>query len=244
MIVCALCGCAGQRHTVYTTQQCIRCNNIVFVADGAGDFQLTSTALRQVIAEDGLPIDIQTVDWSHGWGRVISDQVDFCYAKAEGRRLAGQIAARKAACPKASISLVGHSAGTSVVLSAAENLPPGVIDEIVLLAPSISCDYDLRPALCSSARGIDTFSSKRDVLALGLGTAILGTADRRWAPAAGRVGFRPTVDGPADEALVAKLRVHPWDQVVAWTGNHGGHDDSYRKSYLRAYVVPLLMPAN
>jgi hypothetical protein len=139
------------------------------------------------------------------------------------------------------VTLLGHSAGAAVVLGAAENLPPGVIDEIVVLAPSVSRDYDLRPALRSSARGIDAFSSENDRLALGVGTYVLGTADRRWVPAAGRVGFRPIVESSEDAALVAKLRVHPWHPIVAWTGNHGGHDDSYRSGYLRAYVLPALM---
>jgi pimeloyl-ACP methyl ester carboxylesterase len=212
---------------------------VVFVADGAGDFLLTSAALHQAFTDCHLPLNVEPFEWSHGVGRVVRDQVDYCHARSEGRKLAWAVLAYRAACPDGEVYLVGHSAGTAVVLAAAEDLPPCTVDRIFLLAPSVSADYDLRCALRATRGSIEVFHSGRDVFALGLAIAIVGTADRCWGAAAGRVGFRPVICSPADAALYSRLRQHPWDCSVAWTGNRGGHYGSYEQEYLRAYVIPL-----
>jgi hypothetical protein len=123
-------------------------------------------------------------------------------------------------------------------------LPPDSVERMVLLAPAVSATYDLRPALASCRRGVDVFYSGRDWAALGIGTALVGTADRRWSAAAGRVGFRPVADCPGDQALFARLRQHPWHPCVTWAGNAGGHYGGYQPAFLRAYVLPLLRPEN
>jgi hypothetical protein len=115
------------------------------------------------------------------------------------------------------------------------------VERIVLLSPAVSSGYDLRPALCTARLGIDVFCSERDWAVLGLGVGIVGTTDRQWTAAAGRFGFKPIVQSPEDGALYAKLHEHPWDACVAWTGNAGGHFDTYlQPRYLHAYVLPLL----
>jgi pimeloyl-ACP methyl ester carboxylesterase len=242
LAACAVSGCAGLPHEVRAPACCGCERGVVFTADGAGGFGTTSSALRSAIAEEGLPLCVATVPWSHGFGRGLADQVDYGHARAEGACLAGEVLARRQSCPGGAIFLVGHSAGCAVVLAAAEALPPGSVDGIVLLAPSVSADYDLRPALCCARRGIDVFTSERDLLFLGLGTSLVGTADRRWSAAAGRVGFRPVAVTPEDFALYAKLRQHPWHSCVAWTGNPGTHYGCHFPRYLRAYVLPLLCP--
>src|SRR5438105_4489221 len=59
----------------------------VFVADGAGNFQVTSRTLRAVAQSDGYPLKIATFKWSHGYGRVIADQICFSHARTEGKLL-------------------------------------------------------------------------------------------------------------------------------------------------------------
>jgi len=216
----------------------------VFVADGAGGFLEASDSLRRALAEEGRPLCVETFYWSHGTGRILADQIDAGHARQEGQQLACQIAAYRQRAPQSEIYLVGHSAGTGVALAAAEGLPPGSVDRIVLLAPAVSREYDLRPALRTARGGIDVFVSQRDVGYLGLATAVLGTADRTWSSAAGRVGFRPQVVCPEDFSLFAKLRQHPWNPCVEWTGNHGGHYGTYEPRFLHAYVLPLLTPVS
>jgi hypothetical protein len=213
---------------------------LVFVANGCGDLSSISTSLRQVAAETGLPLQIETCNWSHGSGRYLIDHVDHANHRAHGWQLAARIVACRQACPDRRIYLIGHSAGCAVVLAAAEMLPPDSVDCIILLAPSVSAAYDLRQALLSARCGIDVFYSRRDRLVLGLTMRIVGTADHRGRKAAGRVGFRPVLACPEDAVLYSKLRQHPWQCDVAWTGNHGGHNGCKKACFLRAYVLPLL----
>lgn len=221
---------------------------IVFTADGIGGYGATTTALREIAEESSLPLFVQTVPWSHGHGRILADHVDYRRNREEGRKLAAQIACYlrpQQQGPPLPVSLVAHSGGSAVVLAATEFLPPNSIERIVLLAPSVSADYDLRPALRCARQGVDVFHSQRDRGYLGVGVATFGTADRRWtSAAAGRVGFRlPPATCPEDTVLYARLRQHPWEASVAWTGNDGGHFGSHNTAFLRAYVVPLLLPS-
>src|SRR5437763_1042817 len=75
----------------------------------------------------------------------------------------------------------------------------------------------------ASRDGIDLFHSTRDRWVLGLGVRIVGTTDGDCRTPAGRVGFQAIVNNPADAALYAKLRQHPWDPSVEWSGHTGGH---------------------
>ena len=232
-------GCASSRQPVACG--CLAPHaDVVFVADGSGDYRTTSKALCEATSACGAPLRVETFVWSHGYSRMLIDHVDHCNHLKEGRRLAAFLAAAKQSCPEHAVYLVGHSSGSAVVLAAAEASPPGSIERIVLLAPAVACDYDLRPALRSVRQGIDVFVSRRDVGALGFGTGIAGTADRRWSAASGRVGFAPILTCPGDELLYAKLRMHPWERCVGWTGNRGSHYGTLEQGFMRAYILPLL----
>lgn len=233
-------GCATSRQSVPPCG-CVAPNaDVVFVADGSGDYRTTSRVLCETVNACATPLRVETFVWSHGYGRMLIDHVDHCNHVEEGRRLAALIAAVKQSCPERAVYLVGHSSGAAVVLAAAEMAPPGSIERIVLLAPAVAYDYDLRPALRSARQGIDVFISRRDVGALVLGTGIVGTADRRLAAASGRVGFTPILTCPGDELLYAKVRIHPWNPSVAWTGNRGSHYGTLESGFVRAYILPLL----
>jgi pimeloyl-ACP methyl ester carboxylesterase len=217
---------------------------IVFAADGAGNFQCSSTALRQFVQEEGLPLHVHTFEWSHGYRRIFADHLDQEHARQEGQRLAEEILCYKKQQPESAlpIDLFAHSAGSAVVLYAAEYLPPDSIECIVLLAPSVSADYDIRPALRCARHGMEVFHSVRDRGYLGVGMAIFGTSDHRRGAVAGRVGFRVPCDAGPDSALYARLHQHPWDPSLNWTGHTGGHFSGYEAGYLRAAVVPCLLP--
>jgi pimeloyl-ACP methyl ester carboxylesterase len=214
---------------------------IVVAVDGAGGFEGFSRTVRQTAAEEKLPLEMRSFRWTHGYCRVISDQMHAAHMRREGRRLADMVLSCREESPGRPIFLVGHSAGCGVVLTAAENLPAGVLDRIVLLAPAVSTKHDLRAALASACRGIDVFYSESDWACLGVGVCLAGTTDRSWTVAAGKVGFRPVVKGPEDEALFTKLRQYPWDPSLSWTGHKGGHYGSYQPGFLRTFVLPLLV---
>jgi pimeloyl-ACP methyl ester carboxylesterase len=244
VLLCA--GCVGLHARTDAPRTCASPGPppqaLVLVADGAGGFNAASASMRDTAAAEGLPLRVETFDWTHGHWRILADQIDREHVIQEGGKLARQVCALAAACPGVPVSLVGHSAGSAVVLAAAESLPPGSVDRIVLLAPAVSACHDLRPALACARRGVDVFYSQGDYLYLGVGTAILGNADRERSAAAGRVGFRPALGCPEDGALLAKLRQYPWDACLKWTGNRGGHYGAYQPGFLRVAVLPLLLP--
>ena len=234
-------GCATSRHDVFSPIGDSRLRGMIFAVDGAGGFQSTTEALTQAVAELHMPVGVVPVEWSHGYGRILADQVDWPYARECGCKLARQITAYRQVFPQNKVFVICHSAGSAVGLAAAEALPPGSIDHIILLSPSISSEYDLRPVLYRVRDGMDLFYSTRDTLQLGVAIALVGTADGCWGcAAAGRVGFQPQIQYPEDAALYGKLRQHPWNPCLAWTGNRGGHYGGYRPEFLKAFVLPLL----
>jgi pimeloyl-ACP methyl ester carboxylesterase len=214
---------------------------VVFVANGSGDFRTVSGNLSQVVAQTGTSLQVEAFVWSQGYGRYVADHTGHANHIAQGRRLAAEVAAYHQSCPGRRVYLIGHSAGSAVVLAAAEMLPPDSVERIILLAPSVCVTYDLRPALRTARLGIDSFNSDQDRVILGLCMQIVGTADHGCRQAAGRHGFTPVLVCPTDAALYAKLRQHPWDPVVEWSGNNGGHYGSNQAGFLRAYVLPLLV---
>jgi hypothetical protein len=219
---------------------------IVFTADGIGGYGVTTRAFQRIAEQDQLPLHVEMVAWSHGYGRAFADHVGYGHARTQGQKLAAEIACYlrpQGEGPPLPVYLVAHSGGSAVVLAAAEFLPPNSVERIILMAPSISADYDVRPALRCARSGVDVFHSRLDWAYLGAGVAMLGTADRRWTAAAGRVGFRvPASPCPEDAALYTRLHQHSWDESIRWTGHTGGHFDCHNPTFLRAYVVPLLLP--
>jgi pimeloyl-ACP methyl ester carboxylesterase len=219
-----------------------KASGIVLCADGSGGPGGTTQILQQVVAETRAPLRVEMVDWSHGSGRYLADHLLWGNIERSGLALARQIQALRERYPDKKIHLIGQSAGCAVLLVAAEALPPNTVDRIVLLAPSVSTRYDLRPSLRSARQGIDVYYSRHDWVVLGLGMALSGTTDRDLAPAAGRVGFRRVITKPGDEALyAARLRQYEWNPSVAWTGNNGQHFGPRSPKHLQAYVLPLLV---
>ncbi len=242
--LCALllaAGCAGTRQSVLTSGSLLPQADLVFVADGSGDYRTTSLAVGEAVTSAGALLRVETVVWSHGYGKMYEDHVDHCNHIREGRHLASLVVAVKQACPDRAVYLVGHSSGAAVILAAAEAIPPETVERIVLLAPAVSSEYDLRPALRSCRQTIEVFTSKRDVGALAIATGFVGTADRRRTSAAGRIGFNPILACAGDEQLYTKLRIHPWSRAVAWTGNRGSHYGTLGKTFMQTYILPLLL---
>jgi pimeloyl-ACP methyl ester carboxylesterase len=208
--------------------------------DGAGDIRGCSHALGYANLLAGCPVELSVFVWSHGYRRMLLDQTDAAYARAQGYRLAEKVTDRHQREPWRRIVLVAHSAGSAVALAAAEALPPDTLARVILLAPSVSTGYDVRPTLQTAREGMDVFCSKKDWVALGFVTRVVGTADRRWAPTAGRNGFRPKGATAVPECEADRLRQHFWSAEVAWTGHTGGHNGMHSPAFVQAYVFPLV----
>jgi hypothetical protein len=209
---------------------------LVWVVDGAGDLRGCSNSLTQANLLAGTPVEVATFAWSHGYRRMFLDQTDAAHAKEQGQRLASAIRERQAREPGRRVVIVAHSAGCAVALAAGDSLPPDSIDRVVLMAPSVSVGYDVRPTLRAAREGLDVFCSKKDWVALGFVTRVVGTTDRFGAAAAGRHGFR--ADTVAD-GEVPRLRQHFWSAEVAWTGHTGGHHGMFAPAFQHTYLFPL-----
>jgi pimeloyl-ACP methyl ester carboxylesterase len=235
-----LSGCACAPTCAAVPCPCDLPHALVLVADGAGNFRAASANLRRVVGEADAPLCVEPFVWSHGYCRILADQVGVGHMRDEAKRLAATVLAQRERDSATPVYLVGHSAGCGVVLAAAESLPLDSVERIVLLAPAVSAYHDLKPALAASRRGVDVFYSKADWWYLGMGVTMVGTADRHWDPAAGRVGFKPPECRPEDVPLYAKLRQYPWQADLSWTGHKGGHYGAYQPGFLKACVLPLL----
>jgi pimeloyl-ACP methyl ester carboxylesterase len=215
--------------------------DVIFVADGAGNYQMASKMLRTAVFEAGAPLLVETFVWSHGYKKVIFDQMDISHARHQGQLLAHVVLGYRQTHTKARIHLVGHSAGAMVVLSACEHLPPGALDRVVLLSPSVSSDYDIRPVLRAVRGSLEVHYSGRDWVYLGLCTNIVGCADRAFCGASGRNGFNLLIESPEDAELLERLQQHPWQPSDRDFGNDGGHYGAYQPKYLKARVLPVLL---
>src|SRR6516165_7210063 len=60
---------------------------VVFAVDGAGGFQATSTALRDAIDFEHMPLNLEVFEWSHGYGRVLADQMSWSHIQEAGQQL-------------------------------------------------------------------------------------------------------------------------------------------------------------
>ncbi len=233
-------GCSTSRTELCHPVAAVPPEGVVFVADGAGDYRSCSAALRQAARKDDLLLHVETFVWSHGHHRNLADQIDQGHVRAQGWRLADLVMAQRAVGPDVPVYLLAHSAGCAVVLAAAEALPPGSVERIVLLAPSAPADYDLRPALRCPRQGIDVFCSRGDCWCMGLAAVLGGVVQGDWCWGAGLDGFRPIVHTAEDEACYRKLRQHAWDPSLKCVGHDGGHYGACQERHLRAYVLPLL----
>lgn len=210
-----------------------------YVVNGSGDSRDLSEGLAEVIRCRCRPWGMETICWTTGL-TAIDDHNGVANHRHWGRNLAGRISAYRQAQPHAKIYVIAHSSGSHVALLAAECLPPGSIDRMVLLATSVSCCYDLRPALRACREGIDNFYSTEDGI-LDMVVDRFGSADAKRNIAAGQIGFRTPRPPFPEHQLYHRLRQFPWSVCVEWTGNHGGHVGALRPAFLDAYVLPIAM---
>ena len=215
---------------------------LVWILDGAGDLKGCSQSLDGVNTLAGEQMELVVYPWSHGHRRLLMDQIGMTHAREQGSRLASAILARKAQEPNRRLVIVAHSAGCAVALAAGDLLPIDAVDRILLLAPSVSTGYDIRPTLWSAKEGVDVFCSTKDWVALGFVVKVVRTTDNIWSgEAAGRWGFKPKGSNALAELETQRLRQHFWTQDLAWTGNTGGHHGSHAPEFVKTYLLPLML---
>lgn len=215
---------------------------LVWVLDGAGDLKGCSSAMIAASTAANYPVELAPFQWSHGYRKLYADQTDAEHTREQGQRLAAAILERKAREPGRRVVLAAHSAGCGVALAAGDALPMDAVDRVVLLSPSVSTGYDVRPTLWSAREGVDVYCSRKDWVALGFVVRVVGTTDRaRLSGAAGRWGFQPRGSKALDDIEAARLRQHFWNEDMAWTGHTGGHHGVNSPDFIRNYLFPLML---
>jgi len=197
---------------------------LLILIEGAGDFQAVARVLEKSL--DLLPpnTELQRFHWSHGYLRIVADQTDLPHISDNGEKLASSIRLIQKRNPDAEINILAHSAGTSVALAGVSLLNENSIERVILLAPSVSKDYPIIPAIAAVKDSIHVFYSHEDKF-----------------NAAGRYGFKPVTRNREEELLVAtKLKQYAWKPEDVLIGNNGGHYGAYGQPYMDKKVIPLL----
>ncbi|MFO0957340.1 MAG: alpha/beta hydrolase [Isosphaeraceae bacterium] len=216
---------------------------LVLVADGVGGFDLCGLGLQFASAQAGGSREVRVCRWGHGPWRWFADLTNVENRDRQAGAMAEEARRFRDEHPGSTVSLVGKSGGTGVVVRALESLEPDAVEAAVLLAPAISPRYDLSRALRAVRREMVVYWSPLDAIILGLGTSLFGTIDRVRTPSAGLIKFRPPkgLDGDA-LARYGKLRQVCWSPSMARAGYFGGHLGVDHPAFLRRYVVPILDP--
>lgn len=199
------------------------------------------------LSEGGVEAAIEIHDWGTPIpGGMLINIADLERNRAEAARLRDRLLAYRRGHPTQGIHVIGHSGGGGIAVLAVEMLPEDVrVSTVILLAPALSPDYDLTPALRRTSGGIFNYYSKLDAAFLGAGTTVAGTIDRRHTPAAGAVGFdAPPGATPSSGSPYGKLVQVAWTPKMRMYGNLGDHMGWTSRGFVRRYLAPLIMEMN
>lgn len=208
--------------------------HIVFLLPGVagGKYETLASAI-----EASSRCEVRTVSWGAPFPLFMLNFSNTAIHEDAERALAKAIADFRAARPSAQVDLVGHSAGCGVILGAMRSMPTGVrLHTIVLLAPSVSPQFDLRPTLARIDGKLHVFSSRNDTLFLKWRTGHFGTYDNVKTPAAGNVGFDLSTLEPS---LRAKVIDHPYQASWKDLSNDGGHFGALSEPFAKSIIAPL-----
>jgi hypothetical protein len=177
-----------------------------------------------------------------GWGVpgalfVFNLQDRSIHEKAE-KKLAEKITTWRESNAAGRLRIVAHSAGCGVTLGALARLDDRiVVDDVILLAASVSPQYPLTDVVHHVTGKVHLFFSDRDDVWLKWRTSHFGTYDNIKTEAAGRVGFRTDDMLPASREKLVQHRYEPaWKDL----GNDGGHFGTLSARFAEQVLAPLI----
>jgi hypothetical protein len=184
--------------------------------DGAGNWGFGVSETVYGLHKAGYKGQVSAFLWSMTMSPV-ADQVLKPLAGLGAARLAGNIDDYLNRYPNNDVNLIGLSAGAGVVLKAVEHIkPPHKINNVILLAASISSLYDVRPALKNMRGKIYVYYSSGDAMLAGP-VRVLGTFGAKGGEdPAGLIGLR----SPGAEGRVVNIGWQPRFEKYGWYGSH------------------------
>ena len=206
---------------------------------GIGGYRRIDKNMLIGLEEGGLNADVQEYDWTMGnpgLASLLGVQRHTVESARVAKLITNAVAAHHGAARDDELSQRrGGDRGVGV-----EQCPDNVqIDDLLMLSPALSPDYDLSKALKHIRGHLYVIYSDYDVAVLGVGTSLFGTMDGEKVEAAGKVGF--TRPAGADAAEYAKLEQVPFDSDWIRLGNIGDHIGSMSRPFARTILAPLLL---
>lgn len=218
---------------------------LVIVLPGIESQSFLNHSVVWGLADAGWPGAVEIYDWTtsvtllfpyhlRGWKRNLK----------QAELIAQRIVQYQKDFPDRPVHLVGHSGGGALSILALKALPAEIqIESAVLLAPALSPDFVLTPALRQVRTQVWNFWSIWDMVFCGAGTVLLGTIDGKHRFSAGMVGFQiPLNHTSEDEQVYAeKLTQVKYQWSMARAFHLGGHFGPANRVFVAEWVGPILM---
>ncbi|MDD4891955.1 MAG: hypothetical protein PHU85_18705 [Phycisphaerae bacterium] len=214
----------------------------VYYLDGIGCYGFGRDEVPSGFIQAGYRGDVEYWNWS-ATGTPL-DQLGGPFIRAKGAELAKLIQLYQQTYPGRPVSLIGLSGGTGVAVFACEYLPEGVcVDEVILVASSLSNSYNLTKALRHIRGGVTLYQTSGD-LALGVGARLTGPIDGSpLATCAGITGFVPPGGLSGEErSLYSRVTNVAYSASFSALGFDGGHTSAVSSpAFVRYKFAPVVM---
>jgi pimeloyl-ACP methyl ester carboxylesterase len=234
VVITIFSGCQGRQ--LMLNEQKLN-QGLVIVLPGIDGRAIYNENACKALCKNNFNMAVELYDWTALLGPIFN-QCAIEYNRHVAAELAARIVKYHKENPGRPVFLIGHSGGTAIAIWAAEKLPESEkVDGIVLLASSLSPEYDLSNALRHTRAGIVSFYSDRDDVLLYIGTSLFGTMDGKHTEAAGMVGFRrPT---HSSESYDRFFEVQ-WEPGMAGEDHDGGHFGCMAEKFFQDHISQLI----
>jgi pimeloyl-ACP methyl ester carboxylesterase len=213
------------------------------VLPGIWGSQAVDYGIVMGLQDADVPSAVELHDWTAGPLHLVYNLRAIEHNKGEARKIAAKIVAYQDRHPGKPVHLVGYSGGAGMAVLTLEALPADrQVTDAILLAPTLASDYDLRPAISRTTRGIRNFYSPLDVPILMVLSTAFGTTEGRHTAAAGAVGFQSPGNSTSDERRDYEKSVPQQIYTVGMLmdGHGGGHFGWANRTFVARHVAPLL----
>ncbi len=219
-------------------------HGLIIILPGIEGCSSVNDSIARGLVAGQLPHAVKIIDWRkfRPWNPLHLAMLR--HNQAQAGSIAEFICKYQRNYPGQPVHLIGHSAGAGIALFVLEKLPATHrVNSVVLLAAAVSRQFDIRPLVERTGRGIWNFYSLLDLPTVGLGTIVFGTMDRRHAISAGAMGFRTehesTSDAHVPESTEPQLHQIRFRTAMIRSWNFGGHFGSTNAVFVQRHVAPI-----